>query len=187
MQKTPTIRAEIPKEEIFMSFYEIKPSELKDTAFDLFRQGFLLTAEKEGKVNTMTVGWGALGVMWGKDVLITSVRPERYTYEFMEASDTFSMAVLPAEDKKKVGYCGSVSGRDADKVAECGFTVEYADGTPYFAQSRVVFICKKLAAPALEKACFLGDDTIPDRWYNEKNGGYHTLYFGEILKILVKE
>ena len=170
-----------------MAFTELTPAQLGENVFDLFRQGFLLTAEKDGKVNTMTVGWGALGVMWGKDVMITSVRPERYTYEFMEASDTFSMAVLPAEDKKKVGYCGSVSGRQTDKVADCGFDVEYAEGTPYFAQSRVVFICKKLAAPALERAQFLGDDTIPDRWYNEKNGGYHTLYFGEILKILVKE
>ncbi len=170
-----------------MAFTEITPAQLGENVFDMFREGFLLTAQQGDQVNTMTVGWGALGVMWGKDVMITSVRPERYTYEFMEASDTFSMAVLPREDKKKVGYCGSVSGRDTDKVADCGFTVEHVDGTPYFAESRVVFICKKLAAPALQQSDFLGDDTIPDRWYNEKSGGYHTLFFGEIIKILIKE
>ncbi len=170
-----------------MAFYEITPAQLGENVFEMFREGFLLSAEKDGKVNTMTVGWGALGVMWGKDVMITSVRPERYTYEFMENADTFSMALLPREDKKKVGYCGSVSGREVDKIAACGFDVLHDGDTPYFAQSRVVFICKKLAAPALQQSDFLGDDTIPERWYNEKSGGYHTLFFGEIVKILIKE
>ena len=62
-----------------MAFIEITPTQLRENVFDMFRQGFLLTAQKDGKVNTMTVGWGALGVMWGKDVMITSVRPERYS------------------------------------------------------------------------------------------------------------
>ena len=172
-----------------MPFSHVDPAMLPDNFFSRIGEDWMLitAADSHGKVNTMTVGWGALGVMWGKDVMITSVRPERYTYEFMESADSFSMAVLPKEEKKKVGYCGSVSGREVDKIAQCGFDVEYAGETPYFAQSRVVFICKKLAAPALAQNDFLGDNSIPDRWYNEKSGGYHTLYVGEIVKILIKE
>lgn len=168
-----------------MAFYEITPRELHEDVFRAFREGFLLTAESGGKVNTMTVGWGALGVMWGKDVMITSVRPERYTYELMEAADTFSMALMDAEHTAAIAYCGSRSGRQEDKIAALGLRVLHEGDTPYLAQSRLVFLCKKLAAPALQEADFLGDDAIPDRWYRDK-GGYHTLFFGEIVKILVR-
>jgi flavin reductase (DIM6/NTAB) family NADH-FMN oxidoreductase RutF len=171
-----------------MSFREISPAKLQENVFDLFaKEAFLLTAEGEGRINTMTVGWGGLGVMWGKNVLITMVRPERYTYGLVENADTFSMAVMGEENKKTVGYCGTVSGRNEDKIAACGLTVLHEGETPYFAQSRVVFICKKLASPALSRRDFLGDDAIPDRWYNEKNGGYHTMFVGEIVKILIRE
>ena len=170
-----------------MAFREIAPAELGGDVFSMFRQGMLLTVQAKERINTMTVGWGTLGVMWGKDVLISAVRPERYTYGMMEESDTFSMALLPAGEKAKIGYCGSVSGRETDKIAHCGFTVAYAGETPYFEEAQRVFICKKLAAPTLSEADFLGDGTIPTRWYDEKSGNYHTLFFGEILKILVRE
>ena len=170
-----------------MSFREITPTELGGDVFSMFHRGMLLTAQAGDKINTMTVGWGTLGVMWGKDVMISAVRPERYTYSLMEESDTFSMALLPAEDKAKLGFCGTKSGRDVDKIAECGFTVKYAENTPYFEEATLVFICKKIATPMLHESDFLGDDAIPNRYYDEKGGNYHKLYLGEILKILVKE
>ena len=170
-----------------MAFREITPAELGGDVFTPFRQGMLLTAKAGERINTMTIGWGALGVMWGKDVMITAVRPERYTYSLMEESDTFSVELLTAQDKAKIVYCGRASGRDVDKIAECGFTVQYAEDTPYFEQAQLVFICKKIATPMLHESDFLGDDAIPNRYYDEKGGNYHKLYFGEILKILVKE
>ena len=91
-----------------MSFREITPTELGGDVFSMFHRGMLLTAQAGDKINTMTVGWGTLGVMWGKNVMISAVRPERYTYSLMEESDTFSMALLPAEDKAKLGFCGTI-------------------------------------------------------------------------------
>lgn len=102
-----------------MAFHEIKPIELSENTFKLFaKDWFLMTAEKEGKVNTMTVGWGGFGVLWKKNVVFVAVRPERYTYEFLEASDTFSLTVFDNSYRKQLGYCGVISGRDEDKIAK---------------------------------------------------------------------
>ena len=78
---------------------------------ELGRDWALITAQKDGKVNTMTAAWGGIGVMWGKDVAFVVVRPTRYTKEFLDAGDTFSLSFLPAEHKKTLSYFGSVSGR----------------------------------------------------------------------------
>ena len=169
-----------------MAFREITPAELGGDVFSMFRQGMLLTVQAGERINTMTVGWGTLGVMWGKDVLISAVRPERYTYGMMEESDTFSLLLLSPEDKAKMAFCGTKSGRDVDKIAACGFTVATAENTPYFEEAQLVIVCKKVAATALQERDFLGDDAIPNRYYGEKGGNYHTLYFGEILKVLVR-
>lgn len=81
------------------------------------RNGFALTAEKDGKVNTMTAGWGGLGVMWGKNVAFVVVRDSRYTKEFIDSSDSFSLTFFEntPDNKKMLSYIGSTSGRDEDK------------------------------------------------------------------------
>ena len=111
----------------------IKPEELNKNVFSMIgKEWLLVTAEKEGKVNTMTASWGGLGVMWGKDVAFIVLRPQRYTKEFVDAGETFSLSVLGGERRKTLNYLGTVSGRDEDKVAKSGLTVEREDGTPYF-------------------------------------------------------
>ncbi|AVQ29629.1 flavin reductase [Fusobacterium ulcerans] len=177
-----------------MAFHEIKPIELNENTFKLFaKDWFLMTAEKEGKVNTMTVGWGGFGVLWKKNVVFVAVRPERYTYEFLEASDTFSLTVFDNSYRKQLGYCGVISGRDEDKIAKCGFTVVHDEETPYFEEARMSFTCRKLCTTPLRQEDFRGNDTFTGKWYGGKNsasgegGGYHLIYIAEIEKILVKD
>lgn len=165
-------------------FHEIKTEKLNESPFKLIgKDWMLITAEKEGKVNTMTASWGGLGVMWGKDVAYVVIRPQRYTKEFVENSDTFSLTFFDDEYKKILGYLGKVSGRDEDKITNSNLTISHSDNTPYFEEGKVVIVCKKLYNQKLDPKCFL-EDGIDERWYKEKD--YHVLYIAEIKKILVK-
>ena len=103
----------------------IKPEELQKNVFSMIgKEWLLVTAEKEGQVNTMTASWGGLGVMWGKNVAFIVLRPQRYTKEFVDAGGTFSLSVLDGGYRKTLNYLGTVSGRNEDKVAKSGLTVE---------------------------------------------------------------
>lgn len=168
-----------------MEIKEISPSALRENIFDaLSKEWMLLTTEREGKINTMTVGWGGIGVMWGKNVVYAVVRPERYTHELLEESEHFSMSVLEDGHREKLGYCGRNSGRDRDKIEECGFKVLHSGETPYFEEARLTFVCRKLFASDFTAENFLGNSALIEKWYG---GGYHTLYIAEIERILIKE
>ena len=93
------------------------------------RQPPLLTAGDKTGLNTMTIGWCQLGRLWNLPVCTVYVRPERYTYQFMESHDYFTVSILPEEAKKVTALCGGKSGRDVDKVKACGLTVRWGAGT----------------------------------------------------------
>ncbi|EGT3616804.1 flavin reductase family protein [Clostridium perfringens] len=166
-------------------FIEIKTEELKESPFKLIGKDWMLvTAKKDDKVNTMTASWGGLGVMWGKDVAYIVVRPQRYTKEFIDNSDTFSLTFFNDEYKKTLGYLGKVSGRDEDKISNSNLTLNTCENTPYFEEGKVVLVCKKLYGQYLDPKCFL-EDGIDERWYPEKD--YHMLYIAEIKNVLVRK
>ena len=99
------------------TFIEITPESLEKSPFQLIgKEWMLVTAEKDGIVNTMTASWGGLGVMWGKNVAYVVIRPQRYIKEFIDGSDTFSLTFFAPEFKKQLSYLGSVSGKDEDKI-----------------------------------------------------------------------
>lgn len=164
-------------------FKEIKPLEFQENTFDAIgKQWLLVTAAREdGTCNTMTASWGGLGVMWGKDVAYVVIRPQRYTKEFIDASATLSLSILPESYRKTYSYLGTVSGRDENKIEKSGLTVAHDDKTPYFAEANHVLICKKLFAQPFTPDSFL-DPAILEKWYPDKD--YHTLYICEIEKIL---
>lgn len=166
-------------------FTEIKTEELNESPFKLIgKDWMLITAKKDDKVNTMTASWGGLGVMWGKDVAYIVVRPQRYTKEFIDNSDTFSLTFFDDEYKKTLGYLGKVSGRDEDKISNSNLTLNTCENTPYFEEGKVVLVCKKLYGQYLDPKCFL-EDGIDERWYPEKD--YHMLYIAEIKNVLVRK
>lgn len=167
-----------------MSFKEIKPEELQKNPFTMIgKEWLLVTAEKEGRINTMTASWGGVGVMWAKNVAFIVLRPQRYTKEFVDASRTFSLSVLDESFRKTYSYLGSVSGRNEDKIAKSGLTVAHEGKTPYFEEANTVLVCKKLYAQEYQPECFLEEE--PDKkWYPDKD--YHTMYIAEIEKVLIK-
>lgn len=164
---------------------EIKHELLNENAFDLIGKDWLLiTAEKDGKVNTMTASWGCLGFLWNKKVAYIFIRPQRYTKEFVDASAKLSLSVLPNSYRKELGYLGRVSGRDEDKIAKANLTVKEYDHVPYFEEARLTFIGKKLYAQYLEENCFIEKDII-EKQYPEKD--FHMMYVVEIETILENE
>ena len=145
------------------------------------RQSPLLTAGDRTELNTMTIGWCQLGRLWNQPVCTVFVRPERYTYRFMESHDYFTVSVLPPEAKKITALCGSKSGRDVDKVKECGLTVRYGAGdAPFFDEAELVLVCRKVYVQDLDLSGALGDAIPP--FYAPGQGGVHRAYTGQIVE-----
>ena len=163
---------------------EISHDHFNENSFNMIGKDWLLiTAEKDGRVNTMTASWGGLGIMWNKKVAYIFIRPQRYTREFVDSADRLSISVLPNSYRKELGYLGIVSGRDEDKISKANLTVKQYEDVPYFDEARLTLICKKLYAQALKEECFI-DKGIIDEWYPERD--YHIMYVVEIEKILEK-
>ena len=160
----------------------IKPEELQKTPFSLIGQDWMLVTAKNGdKVNTMTASWGGMGVMWAKNVAFVAIRPGRYTKEFVDSADTFSLTFFEGAYKKEMGYLGSVSGRDEDKISKSGLTVVYEQDTPYFKEAKLVLLCRKLYSQPMMPTCFI-DKASDEKWYPQKD--YHTMYIAEIVQAL---
>jgi len=163
------------------NFVPLDPISFSTAPFDLIgKKWMLITAEKDGKVNTMTASWGGIGVLWRKNVVFIFVRHSRYTHEFVEAAQSFSCCFFRPEYRDKLSLCGTVSGRDQDKIKNCGFTVEHYDGVPYFAESSLTLICKKLYSQDILKENFI-DKEILTSCYGDDD--MHTVYVGEITAI----
>lgn len=165
-----------------MNFKEIKPRDLNENIFSLTgRDWFLLTAGTINSFNTMTAGWGGMGVLWNKNVCFVYVRPSRYTFEFMEKSETFTLCFFDEKYKKILSYCGSHSGREVNKAKETGITPENtASGSVFFQEARMVIECRKIYYQDLDPAAFL-DASIKNN-YTSKD--YHRLYTGEIIQCM---
>lgn len=165
-------------------FKRISAQAIKDNVFRLIGDDWgLVTAEQNGSVNMMTISWGGVGVMWNKPVAFTFIRPQRHTFGFLENGSGFTISFFDEEYRKALGFCGSKSGRDYDKVKETGLTVAYTgDGLPYFEEARLVLVCKKLYAQ------FLNEESVADggqvlQYYQDD---YHRMYISEIKEVLAK-
>ena len=164
---------------------KIDPKQLDKNAFSMIGdQWMLITAGTGENCNTMTASWGGLGVIWGAPSATCYIRPQRYTKEFVDREDFFTLSFFGEEHRKALQLCGSKSGREVDKVKECGFTVQAAEcGAPYFQEAELVLVCRKRFAQPMDPDCM--PQEIKTKWYPEKD--YHTLYIGEIVEVLVKD
>lgn len=164
---------------------EIKHELFEENVFNMIGDDWLLvTAQKDGEVNTMTASWGALGIMWNRKVAYIFLRPQRYTREFIDSADKLSISVLPDSFRKDLVYLGTVSGRDEEKISKTNLTLTNYEGVPGFEESRLTLICKKLFVQRLTEDSFIEKDII-DKWYPERD--YHLMYVVEIEKILENE
>ncbi len=169
-----------------MSFKEIDITKENINPFEkIGKEWMLITAGDEENFNTMTASWGGMGVLWNKNVAFTFIRPSRYTFEFTEREEYFSLTFFPEEYRKALAFCGRKSGRDVDKVKETGLTPQFHDGVPAFEEAALTLICKKLYSQPMDKD-FVSDREVVFPNYGE-NEPYHKLYVGEIVKAFVKE
>ena len=153
---------------------------LKTTTECLSGGGVFLTV-KGDKANTMTIGWASIGYMWKRPVFTVLVRPQRHTFEMIQAADSFTVSV-PTKNalKKELAFAGTKSGRDYDKFDGHGLTAAPAQAVdaPIVKECGLHFECRKL----------LTQDMTPDRMDPELVNGiyapkdFHTMFFGEIVR-----
>ena len=148
---------------------------------EAFADGRVLLAAqgKEGPPNAMTIGWGVIGIIWGKPLFVVLVRPSRYTYGLIEEAGDFTVNVLPDELSDLGAYFGSVSGRDEDKFEEKSVTALPSDKVtaPIIGECVIHYECQvvhhnDVLPPELE-------ESIKKQFY--PSGDFHRIYFGEIL------
>lgn len=164
---------------------EIERSQLTLDPFALIGgDWFLLTAGTEARsYNTMTCSWGHFGPLWANDTAVVYVRPQRYTKEFVDREELYTLSFFDGR-KKELGYLGSRSGRDEDKVTAVGLTPVFENGYTYFKEAKLVIVCKKLYQAPLKEEYFLDKETA-EKNYPDRD--FHDLYVGKIEKILVAE
>ncbi|MBQ3044514.1 MAG: flavin reductase [Clostridia bacterium] len=162
---------------------EINIREIEKSPVELIADGWgLVTAGSSKSFNTMTVSWGAVGEIWGKDAAFIFIRPQRYTYEFIEKEEIFTLSFYGSEHKDALRLCGSKSGRDIDKAAACGLTPVFTDGGVTFEQAEYTIVCRKMASQFIDPAGF-ADASIENNYANKD---YHKMYIGEIIKVYKK-
>ena len=165
-------------------FKKVDPKSLDFNVFSAIGdQWMLITAGTKDQCNTMTASWGGLGILWGKPMATAYIRPQRYTMQFVDESECFTLTFFSEEYRKELSLCGTKSGRDVDKVKECGFTVAEAEcGAPYFEQAELVLVCRKQMVMPMDPAAI--PDEVKEKHYK---GDYHYIYWGEIVECLVKD
>jgi len=169
---------------------EIKIQDLQINPFTLFGKDWMALAagnEQDG-YNAMTIAWGHLGSIWERGshrnclpTAICYVRPSRYTKSLMDKEEYFTLSHFPEQYRKALGYLGSHSGRDGDKIKAAGLTPVFADETVSFAEADLVFICSKLYSQELTEPGFKDQELVE---FNYPQKDFHTMYVGEIVKVL---
>ena len=141
----------------------------------------VVSLDEEGRPNPMTIGWAQLGIIWGKWICTVLVRPSRYTYGCCNVTGDFTVNIPYPDQAEEALFCGTKSGRDHDKFAECDFTAmpAYAEGikSPYIAECGLAYECRTV----------LFNEVVPENLAAEirdgcyAGGDFHRVYFGEVL------
>lgn len=153
--------------------------------FEIKNKPALLTAGNETTANSMTISWGGVGVLWNKDVGFVFVRESRYTKEFLDKFDTFSVSFLAPTKESNIilKYMGNISGRNEDKMNGVKLHYNFHKETPFIDEAREVGIFRKLSVTKLSLEDFCAKDEI-NKFY--KDGDYHYMYVGEILELMAR-
>ena len=123
-----------------MNYKEINPIDLNESTFRLIGHDWMLvTAAHNSRVNTMTASWGGFGVLFNKNVAYIFVRPQRFTKEFVDGSDRFSLTFFDQSFKKELSYLGTASGKDEDKINKAGLTTLFFGGNSIFWRGKTYY------------------------------------------------
>ena len=165
------------------TFKKITCEELKMNSFtSIGKQWMLITAGDENGYNTMTASWGGMGIMWNKNVAFAFIRPQRYTLEFVDNSEYFTLCFFPEEYRPALTVCGTKSGRDIDKAKETGLTPCFDLSAPYFQQASTVLVCRKMYGQYFDEKSVI-DESVKA---NYANNDYHKMFIAEIMEVYTK-
>ena len=167
-----------------MNLKPILPKSLLLKSHDIWMyQWMLLTCGdfSQGDYNTMTVGWGSFGTMWQRPFAQVVVRPSRYTYDYIEKYDTFTLCAFPKQYRQALNILGTKSGRYGDKISEAGLTSVASQkiAAPAFAEAELIIECKKIYWQDMHPDQFI-DQSLDN---NYGGSDYHRIYFGEMIAI----
>ena len=141
--------------------------------------GVFLTSQYEQTLDTMTIGWGGICYYWKEPVFEAPVRYSRYSHDIIDKSGVFTISVpMEGDDvSKQIAYCGTHSGRNVNKFAECGITAEKASivNVPIIKECSLHFECEVIFKHDINKENLAPD--VDEKWYPD----YHTVYFGKIV------
>lgn len=157
---------------------EIRFDEYAPQTIQQLPKGAFLTASHGGRHNTMTIGWGSVGVVWGIPIFTALVRPSRFTFGLLEASNEFTVSIPLVDMAKALALCGSKSGRDIDKFAAAGITPVSAlkIATPVIGGAGLHYECKVVFKQAMQPTPL--DKKLAETFY--ASGDFHTIFYGHI-------
>ena len=151
-----------------------------ENGFQWFHDAELLAAGDREKSNAMTIGWGGIGTLWGRTALTVYVAKKRYTKEFMDRSEYFTVMAFDVAHSNVLNYMGRQSGRDGDKAKALGLHTAYTEnGTPYYTEAEMVIECRIMYAAPFDPQYFKSD--APKNMYRNFPAGVHTMYIGEVV------
>lgn len=149
----------------------------------MLNDGCLLTAGNIGDFNTMTINWGLIGNLYQKEVITVFVRPTRYTYEFIDKNEYFTLSFFYPSHKTKMSYLGNVSGRDEDKVKKVGLTPIAVNESVGFKEAYATVLCKKIYQEKINVEKL--DPKLVKMFYSY--GECHDIVIGQIIQTIYNE
>jgi flavin reductase (DIM6/NTAB) family NADH-FMN oxidoreductase RutF len=167
-------------------FKKIKPKNISENVFNAIGNDWMLiTAGKSDSFNTMTASWGTMGILWNLPIAICFIRPQRYTFQFAEQNEYYTLSFFESEYKSILNFCGTRSGRDYDKIRETGLKAfETELGNIGFEQSGLLIECKKIYADDIESENFITKELIQK---NYPTKDFHRFYIGQIINVWTRK
>ncbi|MEG1498500.1 MAG: flavin reductase [Bacteroidales bacterium] len=165
---------------------KIDPVKIKDNVFKLIGEDWMLvSAGTPEKFNMMTASWGGLGILWNKPVAFIFVRPQRYTYTFLEQQEYYTLTFYEERYREVLQLCGTTSGRNTNKIKESKLSPFFTpNGAPAFEEARIILECKKIYANSLNKNAFIDSEHYK---VNYPENDPHKLFIGEIVNVWIKK
>lgn len=155
-----------------------------DKALNKFNSEWaLISAGNIENFNAMTISWGGLGTLWNKKVCTVYVKPCRYTHEFMENNEYFTVSFFDEKYKKELSFLGSKSGRDLDKVKESGLSPKTYKGCVMYLEAKVTLLCKKIYRQDLDVKN-MPSEVVEKHYVSDLP---HTMYIGEVIDVLYED
>ena len=163
----------------------LKPFDCAGQICEAMKKGILITTKANGKVNTMTIGWGHIGIEWGTPIFVAYVRETRHTRQMLDDHGEFTVNVpVDSVDGKILGFCGSKSGRDVNKIQELNLTLvePISVSVPGIKELPLTLECKVIYKQKQDLSAI--PEHLLQRYYPADETGfqdYHYVYYGEIL------